>query len=188
MKKMMMIIMLSLFAVTSANAQHFALKNNLVSDAALTPNLSLEIGVAKRTSFDIYGSYRWFDVKDNKYLQHWYIQPEFRIWTCERFNGLFFGIHAIGGEFVVGGYDISFGRLKKWKDNGYDGFFYGGGISIGHQWPLGKRWGFEIAIGGGYARMKYYHFDLENKCRIGPYRTYDYWGVTKAQIAFAYFF
>lgn len=188
MKKIVLILSFLAVTASAANAQHFALKNNLLSDAALSPNLALEIGVSKHTSFDIYGSYRWFDVQDNKYLRHWYVQPEFRVWTCERFNGFFIGLHAIGGEFVVGGYDINIGRLSRWKDKGYDGYFYGGGLSIGYQWPIGTRWGFEMSVGGGYAYMKYHHFDLENCCRGTETLTYNYFGLTKAQISFAYYF
>jgi len=77
--------------------------------------------------------------------------------------------------------------FKKLRDHRYDGYMYGGGISIGHQWILSKRWGIEGEIGAGYARM---HYDEYAKGKDMPkLRTgnHNYWGVTKASISFIYF-
>ena len=35
-----------------------------------------------------------------KKFSHWLVQPELRYWTCDVFNGWFFGLHAHGGQMV----------------------------------------------------------------------------------------
>ena len=87
----------------------------------------------------------------------------------------------------MAGFKLPFDMFKKLRDHRYDGYMYGGGISIGHQWILSKRWGIEGEIGAGYARM---HYDEYAKGKDMPkLRTgnHNYWGVTKASISFIYF-
>lgn len=186
MKKVFLVAITLLFSL-SMSAQHFALKNNLLWDATSTPNLGMEIGLGKRVTLDISGGYNPFKFKHDKQVQHWLVQPELRIWTCEKFNGTFFGIHAHGGQFDVAGIKLPFKMFPNLKDNRYDGYLYGGGISIGHQWILSKRWSLEATIGGGYARIKYDRYkpgDKDHKLDSGHY---NFWGVTKAGISFIYF-
>ena len=41
-------------------------------------------------------------------ISHWLVQPELRYWTCDVFNGWFFGLHALGGQINIGGDDVPF--------------------------------------------------------------------------------
>ena len=85
-----------------ASAQ-IAIKNNLLYDATTTPNIGMEIGVGRKTTAQLtYGLNPW-KFSDDKQIRHWLLMPEFRWWTCSRFNGHFFGIHAMGGEFNAQG-------------------------------------------------------------------------------------
>lgn len=34
-------------------------------------------------------------------------------------------------------------------------YFYGGGVSVGHQWLLSKHWSLEASVGVGYAHWVY---------------------------------
>ncbi|MCD8176163.1 MAG: DUF3575 domain-containing protein [Tannerellaceae bacterium] len=52
------------------------------------------------------GGYNPFSFSDNKKLRHWLVQPELRLWTCEKFLGSFFGFHAHYGYYNVG--DINY--------------------------------------------------------------------------------
>lgn len=109
------------------------------------------------------------------------VQPEFRYWTCERFNGHFWGLHAFYGEFNMGG--IKMLGLRKYR---YEGTLYGAGIAYGHQWIIGKRWNLETTIGVGYARIEYDKYEYQTR---GPYikkGTKDYIGPTKVGINFIY--
>ncbi len=185
MKKIILLV-LTVGSAFSLSAQRAALKNNLIYDATLTPNLSLEIGLAPKTTLDLGAGYNPFTFDDNKKFKHWLAQPELRFWACERFNGFFFGIHAHGGEFNVGGIDLPFGLFEALETNRYEGYFFGAGISIGNQWVLGKRWNLEASIGAGWAR---YHYDQYECADCGEWLGQDmkkYFGVTRATLSLVY--
>ncbi len=42
-------------------------------------------------------------------FKHWLVHPEFRYWLCERFNGHFFGVHLLGGEYNISKVKLPFG-------------------------------------------------------------------------------
>ncbi|BEG99039.1 hypothetical protein BSYN_13040 [Bacteroides sedimenti] len=186
----MRIKLLSLFYALTVSiaiySQNLTIKNNLLYDATTTPNLALEIGLGKKTTLDLYGGLNPFTYNDNKKLKHWLVQPELRFWNCERFNGLFFGIHAHGGQFNVGGIEFPFNIFPEVKEHRFEGYFYGGGVSVGNQWILNKHWNLEASIGGGYART---HYDKYVCPKCGPKvnsGNKNYWGVTKATLSLIY--
>ncbi|MCD7900705.1 MAG: DUF3575 domain-containing protein [Bacteroides sp.] len=182
---------LSFFFISLSAAlwgQKVAIKNNLLYDATLTPNLGLEIALGKKSTLDLNAGYNPFTFNKGKRFKHWLAQPEYRNWFCEAFNGGFWGIHLHGGQFSLANLDLPFGMFPSLKDHRYEGYFVGGGLSIGYQWILSKRWNIETSIGGGYAFVDYEKYpcgDCGPKLKDG---TYNYWGVTKATISFIYFF
>lgn len=170
-----------------AYSQDFAIKNNLVYDATLTPNLGVEIGLGKKTTLDLNVGYNPFTYDNGKKFKHWLAQPEIRFWNCERFNRAFWGIHAHGGEFDVSGKHLPFGIFPNLDNHRYEGYFYGGGISFGYQWILGDRWNLEASIGAGYARIHYEKYNCHKCSPLLKEDNYNYWGVTKATLSFIYF-
>lgn len=182
-----MIFLLILLAISvTSYSQHFALKNNLIYDATLTPNLGMEFGLGKKVTLDISGGYNPFTFSDNKKFKHWLVQPELRLWTCEKFDGLFFGIHGHAGEYDIANIDVPFGLFDKLEDHRFKGHLYGGGLTIGYQWVLGKHWNLEAAIGGGYARIHYNKYGPEKDAPRIEKDDYNYFGITKAAISFIY--
>ena len=131
--------------------------------------------------------YNPFKFNDGKKMKHWLVMPEVRYWTCEKFNGTFIGVHALGGQYNIAGIKLPFGIFPNLKDHRYDGYLYGGGLTLGHQWILNKRWSIEAAIGAGYARV---HYDKYNCGECGTKmetKNSNYWGVTKAALSIIYF-
>ncbi len=195
--KRIILIGLALFCTVSLSAQKVAVKNNLIYDAGLrAPNLALEFGLAPKTTFDLLGSYSWYNIGTrtvdgltfDKKIKHWLAQPELRFWSCERFNGFFWGIHLLGGELNVSGIKLPFNLYPGLLNHRYEGYFYGGGVSIGNQWILGKRWSLEASIGAGYVR---YHYDRYQCGTCGQWLgsgVKSYLGVTKATLSLVYFF
>lgn len=172
-----------LMAAGTAFAQKASVKTNLAYWGTSTPNLAVEFGLGRRTSLEIAGGYNWFAFNDDKKLKHYLVQPEFRYWFCERFVGTFIGIHAHGGEFNVGGIR----PFTTIKNNRYEGWFLGGGISIGHQWLLGKRWGLEAEVGAGYAYIDYDKFRC-GKCQPKIDRgKKHYFGPTRLNLSLVYY-
>ena len=170
------------------SAQKLALKNNLLYDATLTPNLSLEIGLGPKTTLDIGGGYNPFTFNDNKKFKHWLAQPELRFWFCERFNGSFWGVHLHGGEFNVGGIKLPFGMFPSLEYRRFEGFMAGAGVSFGHQWILGNRWNLEASIGAGYAYLDFDKYECEHCGDLLNSGTKHYFGVTRATLSLIYFF
>lgn len=186
MKKKILILLCSALPIF-AFSQRFAIKNNLLYDATLTPNLGIEFGMGKKNTLDINANYNPFEFSNNKMYKHWLVQPELRLWICEKFNRTFFGIHAHGGEFNVSGVKLPFNIFPSLETYKYQGYFYGGGISVGYQWILGKRWNLEASVGGGYARVHYDKYYCKECSPLLESSIYNYWGLTKATLSIVYF-
>lgn len=188
MKRLILGVFLAVcWCMGTARGQDFGVKTNLLYWASTTPNLGFEIGTSKRTTLDLTGGYNPFTLNKNKNkkLKHWMVMPEFRYWTCERFNGHFFGIHGAYSYYNVSGVRVPF-QGKGTKDHRYQGWLAGGGISYGYSWLLGKRWNLEATIGAGYL---YTRFDRYECATCGDFKgkgKEDYFGLTKAGISLVY--
>lgn len=169
------------------HAQEVAIKTNLAYWATTTPNLQLELALTDRTTLELGGGINVFSFSDNKTLKYWLIEPEYRWWLCETFNGHFIGLHALGGQFNVGGWDIPIGRLDVFKDSRYEGYLYGGGLSYGYQWILSNRLNFELNVGAGYARIHYDKYPCKDCGTKSDEGNYNYWGVTRLGLSLVYF-
>lgn len=188
--KILTLFFVALVVVQSVKAQQVGLKTNLLYDATSTINLGVEFSLARNWTLDVSGNYNPWTFSDNRKMKHWMVQPELRMWTCNKFNGHFFGVHTHGGEYNFGGmlpfgfkdgsmFGVVSDDLSKHR---YEGWFSGAGVSYGYHWILGKRWGLEATVGMGYAYMKYDRF-LCKSCgdKLGSgYR--HYFGPTKAGI------
>lgn len=160
----------------------FAIKTNALYLATTTLNLGIEVGLSKKLTLDIAGNYNPWEFKDYKQLKHWLVQPELRYWLCERFYGHFFGIHGHYAEVNVSNLNI-FGM----GHDRYEGNLYGGGITYGYQWMLGKRWSMEGVIGLGYARLKYDRYECGSCGKKLSENTKNYYGPTKVALNVIYF-
>mgnify|MGYP000846027008 FL=1 len=187
LKRACLAFLISVIFYSTVQGQEIAIKTNLAYWATTTPNLGLELGLSKKSTLEIGGGLNVFSYSNNKSFKHWLVQPEYRWWFCEAFNGHFLGIHAHAAQFNVGGWDIPIGRLDVFKDKRYEGYLYGGGISYGYQWVLSPRWNFEFNIGAGYARIHYDEYPCKDCGTKLDEGNYNYWGITKAALSFIYF-
>lgn len=186
-KKALVLLLVLLLMSLTTYAQKASLKTNLLYGATATPNLAFEIGLSDKTSLELYGGYNPWEFSDNKKLKHYLIQPEFRWWFCETFNGTFVGVHLLGGEYNMAKIKLPFGMYKSLQDYRYEGYFYGGGISVGHQWILSKRWSIEATLGVGYIRTHFDKYPCEECGKKIKSDDKNYFGPTKAGISLIYY-
>lgn len=129
-----------------------AIKTNLLSDALAAPSLGLEVQIYKGLSFDVSGSYGFYNLlnKTERDMSSWHVSPELRYWFGEHplQKGHFIGLHA-----NVSNYSL------EWRDGvayqnvpGHEawsaGFTYGACARMGKK----SHWGLEFVIGVGYGR------------------------------------
>lgn len=175
------LIILLIATVGISHGQKVAVKTNLLYDATTTLNLGFEFGLGQKTTLDLSGNYNPWKF-GNYRLKHWLIQPEFRYWFCERFNGHFIGFHGHYAKYNVGGLFFN----DNMKHNRYQGHLYGGGISYGYQWVLNNRWNLEATIGVGYARLSDSKYPIASCGEKIKSENRNYWGPTKAGITIVY--
>lgn len=172
-------------------AQQVAVKTNLLYDATTTPNIGLEVGTGRKHTLQLYyGLNPWeFNTSSGeKYFKHWMLAPEFRYWFCHRFQGTFLGIHALGGEFNAANVKLPFGMYKGLRDHRYEGWYAGGGISLGYQWVMSRHWNFEISAGVGAVYAKYKGYECGDCGRLMKDEETVYVGPTKAVLSLLYMF
>lgn len=172
---------------------HTEIRTNLLYLATATPNLSIDFGFARHWSLSLTAGYnpwkypkrhRDDDKTVNPKTLHWLVMPELKLWFREHLEGGYLGLHGIYAQYNVGG--LSF--IPALNNNRYDGYLYGGGLSFGWHWWLGRkhRTGLDLSLGAGYLRL---HYDKYRACNCsGLLETVDenYFGPTKAAISFTY--
>ncbi len=174
------------------HSQVVGLKTNLVNDGFLSPNLALEVGIAKRWTVELLGEMNLWKIKDHS-MKHLYVQPEVRYWLCQRFAGHFFGVHGLAGTYNYGNLDIDMKFLgtdfRKLKDSRYQGWAAGAGIAYGYAWPVHKHWNIEGEIGIGWIYTRYDRYPCE-VCgtKIEDNKPHNYFGPTKLAINVVYLF
>jgi len=181
MKRVIILIILSAFYLVKTDAQSVALKSNALYWGAAVPNLEAEVALNNRFTLDVSVNYNPFSISETKKWKLLSVQPELRYWLCQDFAGHFVGVHALAGEFNVGGVDL--GDLK---DHRIQGNAVGAGISYGYHWILSPRWGIEATLGLGYIHFKYDKYVCEH-CgqKVGSYNK-DYYGPTKVGLSLVY--
>lgn len=172
---------------TSCRRPFFAVKTNLLFDAALMPNVEIEVPIGSANRWSVNGEYifPWWLLDGDKYsLQILMGGLEARYWLGSRkgrmnrevLTGHFLGLYAGGGK-----YDL------QWKDNGYQGeFFIAAGISYGYAHPIGRNLRLEYNIGIGLLRTDYRHYHARDNYQTLLWQEngkYTWFGPTKAKIS-----
>ncbi|WP_280744581.1 MULTISPECIES: DUF3575 domain-containing protein [unclassified Parabacteroides] len=169
---------------------YIAVKNNLLYDLALLPNLSIEIPFGRDYKWSVAaeGNWSWWDTGASKYNYH-RIQMagiEVRRWFGNRtgnpLNGWYVGLYGYGGD-----YDLRLFADKN-SDKGQQSLWsYSGGLTIGYAIPIGRRFNLEFGLGVGYFGGEYKKYDVSD-CEEGVFpllSTHDrtYFGPTKVGIS-----
>lgn len=187
------------FCFGSVKAQ-LAVKTNLLYGATTTPNIGAELGLGRKSTIQLfYGLNPWtFNSGSDgeRKAKHWLLMPEYRWWTCTRFSGWFFGVHAMGGQFNAGNVNLPvpgvfFGGdnlQRELKDYRYEGKFLGGGATVGYQWILNKHWNLEAELGLGYDHVWYDKYPCAECGTLVESSSTNYAGITKLGLSILYLF
>lgn len=185
--------LLAFAASAPMHAQDIAVKTNLVADALLSPNLGMEFGLAPKWSLDISGEFNGWTLSHNRNWRHWFAMPELRLWTCDRFQGHFFALHLMAGQYNIGGFNGHWNILgtdaRKLKDSRFQGWFGGAGIAYGYAWPIADHWNIEAEVGIGWSYTRYDQFKCSGcGIKIDSDHPHNYVGPTKAAVNIVYIF
>jgi len=166
----------------------FSLKTNLLYDMTTTVSLGTEFKLARKITFDVpFHLNPWtFNTEENVKFKFMLVQPQLRFWTCEVFNGHFFGLHGHYGYYNVSALPNP-PFSEKMNQSRFEGQLYGAGLSYGYQWIIGRRFGLEFEIGGGYAKLEYDEYSCQVCARENIAKVKEYWGLTRLGLSLIYF-
>ena len=182
-------LLLSLSARLRAGS--VAVGTNTLYWLSATPNAGVEWAASERFSLALSFGYNAFNFPNrtnsagnpaNPKLHHWSAMPEGRLWLRHTFEGSYFGLHLLGGQFNAGG--LPFPRF--FRDHRYEGYALGAGLSYGYVWRLGRDWRIGASAGLGWIRLDYDKYNC-GSCgtRLG-HRVRNLAGVTKAALTIQY--
>lgn len=190
--RLLILAVVAVFACLQGHSRQFAIKSNLLSDIALSPNLGFEVGLAPKWTLNASGQLNLWSLNGHKW-RHWLVQPEARYWFCHRFSGHFIGAHAIGGEYNFGNLDVPItflgSNFHNLKDKRYVGWGVGAGIGYGYAWTLGLHWNIEAELGFGWIYTRFDSYPCAN-CgnKLDSDKAHNYVGPTKAALNLVYLF
>ena len=161
-------------------ASYLALKSNLLYDALLIPNLSLEASIGSGWTLGAGGMLAWWS-KDAKH-RYW------RIYGGDLEIRKYFGTlskskplqgHHLGiyGDFLT--YDFEFGA-KGYQSKAT----YAAGIKYGYSHPIANRLNLDFALGIGYLHSNYKTYVPRDGCYVYQETKKRKWlGPTQAEIS-----
>ena len=165
-----------------------ALKSNILYWATTTPNIGMEVRLARKWTFEAEAGLNPFVPKNedgsfDQSIKHFRLHPELRYWFCESFYKHFIGLHI---PYLI--YNISDIKLLGTEDERHQGWGTGVGLSYGYNWVISKHWNIEASIGAGYL---YLNSDIYPCTHCGTKRETvkkHYIGPTQAALSAVYVF
>ena len=143
------LLTMSLAAIgTTAHAQRIGLKTNVLYLATATPNFGLEFRLNRHITLDLDAAYNRLKVSDlNSRGEMGNV--EMRYWFSARPQaGHFMGIIGTAANYNI-----------LLNDTRHTGDAFGGGLTYGYCFVLGKRWSLETSIGAGALHLREKRYD-----------------------------
>lgn len=189
--KRLIIVIVSMLIALNVSAQKIALKTNLIYDASTTLNLGAEFKVGTKSTIDLSGDFNPWTFSDNMKMKHILVQPEYRYWFCNTFEGSYIGVHAHYSMFnlsrmVPWTFDNPAIASKNMLRSRYEGWLAGFGFSYGYHWILSRRWSIEGTLGLGYAYINYDKYPCAKCGRRIKSDDRHYVGPTKVALSLIY--
>ena len=188
MRRIFMAYIFVLCGGINVNAQRIAIHNNLLFDLAGDLSLGVEFALKPRTTVEVYGIIRPWKESASSVNKHWAVQTQYRLWTCQKFNGLYWGPYLHAGEYNISNASLPFGLFKGLKSHRYEGWMIGGGLGCGYQYAVSTHWNVGAELGLGYTFFRSRKFDCGVCSAYHGYDNYNYWLFTKGSVYISYIF
>ena len=137
-----------------------ALRNNLLYDATLSPNLGIDLRVSPKMTVGLLAGFNAWDIdkEKNKKWRHMLFSLRARRYNDSIFHKGYFEGDLIYSHFNVGNTKIPFGLYSAVKDRRLQGDLVALGAKYGYSWILSRTWRLEAEAGVavGYAWFKEY--------------------------------
>ena len=170
------VLLIACMSADRVGAQTVALRNNLLYDATLTPNLGADIRVDSLWTIGaLVGLNAWdIDKSANKKWRHLLVSANARRYLGgPLYPKSYVEGNLIYSHFNVGNTKIPFGLYNAVKNRRLQGDLFALGAKYGYSWILARDWRIdaEAGIAVGYAWFKEYECPtcgqfIGNDCRI----------------------
>lgn len=162
-----------------------ALKTNLLHDAALTPDLGVEISIARRFSLSVEGVYAWWS-KDSRH-RYWRVRggtAEARVWFGDKSRRRALTGHHAGIYASVYDYDFEFGHKgRQAPEAGYSV-----GVGYGYSFRIAPRLNLDLGVRIGYSAGKVIEYEPQCGRYVCTDRYYKrYFGPTGIDVTLVWF-
>lgn len=165
----------------------WALKTNLLYDAALTPNIGVEFYLGGNVSINATWQYAWWNTK-SWYWRNYGGEIAARLWFGKRAKQKALTGHHLGVYAQAISYDFMVGN--KGYMSGYPGASlfdkpsWAVGLEYGYSVPVGKRLNIDFVIGVGYLSGARNEYSLIDDCYVAKdYKDNGVFLPTKAEIS-----
>ncbi len=168
-KQIVLYVFLMAVGLSTATAQKVALRNNLLYDATLTPNLGVDFRVDSLWTLGaVVGMNAWdIDKESNKKWRHLLIAANTRRWLGDSlYHKSYIEADFIYSHFNVSNTKIPFGLYESVKNSRLQGDLLALGAKYGYSWILSRRWRLEAEAGIAVGYAWYKEYDCPH---CGPY-------------------
>lgn len=175
--------------VTTHGGYFFGIKNNMLHDAVLIPNLGVEFPIDRHFSVGVNWMYAWW--KNHERNRHWRIyggDVNARYYLGGGSNRTSLQGHHIGVYGQVLLFQTAFGR--KGYISGIPGEdiwgkpWLGGGVEYGYSLRLAHRLNLDFSIGVGYIGGEYRVYNPIDNCYVWNSTHRQHWfGPAKAEVS-----
>jgi len=166
----------------AAPAKPFRLdvRTNLLYDAFLLPTLGVEWRATPSVGIKLDGGYTFGGSEHGRVQKIWLLNPEVR-WYLLDTKRFYVGASANFGEYNI--YRGMVGGIFS-NDTGYQGGFWGAGVTVGYRLPLNRALSLDFNLGLGYTRSEYDSFNMIDRTRVyrAKSQTKNLWGPTQAGV------
>ena len=169
--------------------RYWAIKTNMLYDAALIPNVGVEVYLGKQWSVAANWMYGWW----KKDRIHWYWRAyggdiAVRKWLGKAAREKPLTGHHLGVYGQVLTYDFETGgRGYMGGEPGgtlFDRANFAGGVEYGYALPIARRLNLDFTIGIGYMGGKYYEYKPIDDCYVWQAtKQLHYFGPTKLEVS-----